>query len=302
MDALLGLARTYALQRDLESAEEYYLLTVKAWPDYWGGYNELGAFYFDNNHHPEALKEWRRVVELDPESASGRNNLCSAQIKLGNYLEAISECNLALKKPAPDIYVNLGAAYYYLGQSDSRNFAEAVTQIQKGLDLNRELPSLWGNRADAHFSQPGKSSEAINDYTQALLYAQRELHGRPSDDPGFAIVAEWHAKRSVAERADRPQQSAADAAEAINKIRNVLDPDEKMAPRKNQDCAECLASGVLVYHLLEDATRPDHRQQSLVLLELALKQRYSLASLENDPFLREIRAGRNYQQIVSKYR
>ncbi|GEM_PF-560268 len=302
MDALLGLARTYAHQRDLESAKEYYLSTINAWPDYWGGYNELGAFYFESGHYPEALKEWRRVVELDTESVSGRNNLCSVHIKLGNYLEAINECNLALKKPAPEIYVNLGAAYYYLGQSDSSNFAEAVTQIQKGLDLNRELPSLWGNRADAHFFQPAKSSEAINDYTQAILYAQQELHGSASDNPGFAIIAEWYAKRSVAERADRPQQSAADAAEAINKIRNVLDLDEKMSPRKNQDCVECLASGVLIYHLLEDAARPNYRQQSLALLELALKQPYSLASLENEPFLREIRASLNYQQIVSKYR
>jgi tetratricopeptide (TPR) repeat protein len=301
-DALMGLARAYEdplnRQRDLEIARQYYLKMIEAWPNYWGGYNELGAFYFENGQFREALEEWRKVVALDPESASGHSNLCIAHIKLGNYSQAVYECNLALRKSAPEIYANLSAALIY-----QENYAEAIAQIEHGLALDGKMPALWGNRGDAHSCMLDRNyPEAAKDYTQAIRYGEQQLQALPSDDPGFADIAVWYAKRSVAERASDPQRSAADAREAIRKIRNVLYPDERMAPRKNQNCFDCLTSGVLVYHLTEELAPPAHRRQSLEYLRLALTLRRSPFGFENDPFLRALRMDGNYQRIISQYR
>ncbi|MGH9848976.1 MAG: protein kinase domain-containing protein, partial [Blastocatellia bacterium] len=114
LEAMMGLAGAYDdpfnPQRNATAAGETYLKIVAAWPDYWGSYNELGGFYFGDGQFQEALDQWLRVVEMDPASASGHNNLCAAHLRLGNYLEAINECKLALQKPAPDVYANLSAA------------------------------------------------------------------------------------------------------------------------------------------------------------------------------------------------
>ncbi|MGH9833595.1 MAG: hypothetical protein ACREBD_37355, partial [Blastocatellia bacterium] len=163
-------------------------------------------------------------------------------------------------------------------------------------------PELWGNQADALFFLPDKRRETINSYTQAILLGERMMQGREAADPGFALIAEWYAKRSAAESAINPPQSAADAREAINKIRHVLAPDEQKSPRQNKDCVECLASAATVYHLTEELAPRAQREQSLVFLELAVKSRYSRASLENDPFLRTLRLDYNYQRIINQNR
>ena len=306
LEAMMGLAAVYEdqfnPQRDPDAAKEAYLKMVAAWPDYWGSYNELGGFYFGIGQFQEAIGQWRRVVEMDPASASGHLNLCAARIRLGDYVEAINECKLALQKPAYDVYVNLSAAHYYLGQIDPRNFEEAVVQAQEGVKLDGKRPELWGAQADALFFQRDKRRETIDSYTQAILLGERMMQGREAADPYFALIAEWYAKRSEAEIAADPPQSIADAREAINKIRYVLAPDEQMSPRRNQDCVECLASAAMVYHLTEELTPRAQREQSLVFLELAVKSHYSRASLENDPFLRALRLDDNYQRIINQNR
>lgn len=304
LEALMGLAAAYDdpfnPQRDFDVAKDTYLKIVAAWPDYPGGYDELGGFYFGNNMFQEALNQWLRVIEMDPASASGRLNLCAAQLRLGNYQEAINECRLALQKPAPDVYTNLSAAHYYLGQTNPLNFAEAVAQAQEGIKLNDKRPELWGNQADALFFLTDKRRETIDGYTQAIRLGEQMMQGREAADPGYALIAEWYAKRSAAESAINPSQSVADAREAINKIRHVLAPDEQKSPRQNQGCVECLASAATVYHLTEELAPRAHREQSLVFLELAVKSRYSRASLENDPFLRTLRLDHNYQRIINQ--
>jgi Flp pilus assembly protein TadD len=97
-EATLGLARAYELKGDFDRAEQLYKQAVALRPDYWGGYNELGAFYFERGRYKDAADCWRTVTDLLPLNPYGWSNLGSAELYQAQFGAAQGSFNQSIRQ------------------------------------------------------------------------------------------------------------------------------------------------------------------------------------------------------------
>jgi TolB-like protein/Flp pilus assembly protein TadD len=158
-----------ALQLDDGLAEAHTTLALALW--YYG---------FDFS---QALKEFQRAIELNPNYATGHqqygNNTLSA---LGRFDDAIAEGKRAVELDPLSLVINadLGMNYHY-----ARRYDEAIAQLRKTLEMD---PGYYYAHVDLGqvFSAKGAFDEAIAEYQQA-----RSLN----DDP-FVLGLLGHAYAS----------------------------------------------------------------------------------------------------------
>jgi len=83
---------------------------------YTDAYNNLGSIFFDKGMFDEAINAWKRMVEIDPNSADAYYNLGNAYDEKGMFYDAV----LAWKR-ALEINPDIMDAHYNLGFVYNRN-------------------------------------------------------------------------------------------------------------------------------------------------------------------------------------
>ena len=58
-----------------KNAEAEYKRAIALQPNFWGGYNKLGAFYYGQGRYADAIPQFQKVVQLVPDNQRGYNNL-----------------------------------------------------------------------------------------------------------------------------------------------------------------------------------------------------------------------------------
>jgi tetratricopeptide (TPR) repeat protein len=185
-----GLGVVYADLGHHEEAIAEYQRAIELDPQYAFPHNGLGTVYEDLGHHEEAIAEYQRAAELDPQRAYPHNNLGNIYRDLGRYEEAIAECQQAIKLDPQDAYPhnNLGNVYYDLGR-----YEEAIAKYQRAIELDPQHAYLHKNLGDG-YRVLGRHDEAIAEYQRAIEF-----------DPQFAYaydnMAEIFSQRGEYERA-----------------------------------------------------------------------------------------------------
>jgi len=188
-EPLRGAADAYEKLGDIASAESAYQQAIALRPQYWGGYNALGAFYFRQSRYPDAVRTVRRVIELAPENFQGYFNLGGVLLAQGQYSEAIAVLQRSIQiRPTLEAYSNLGGAYFAL-----RKFADAAQMYQQGLSLDDRDSVIWGNLGDALYWTPGRRADAGSAYRNAISRATAKLQVNPRDGNLLALRATYHA-------------------------------------------------------------------------------------------------------------
>jgi serine/threonine protein kinase/Flp pilus assembly protein TadD len=282
-EILLGLAIANDFSGDKkEQAERLYKEVIDArqrqgGTTYWGDFNDLGWYYFVRGRYEEAADSWREVINLYPISPTGYINLGNALLYLGCFNEAAVEYGLSITKGGETIEarVNLGAAYYYLG--DYRNSINNLKYVTDGYkaDEDTNLIIAWGNLGDS-YSQIGQPIEAQNAYNTALKLADKHLMQLRGDYQVTALKAEFLAKLNSPGQSDGQNGP-------VNLIEKTLD--------SNLNCLECIASAVVVYHL---AKKDD---MALRMAVRSVDEGYSPYLLINNPQLIELRKQAEFRRI-----
>ena len=107
--------------------------------------------------YAEALAEWRRAVETDPEDDGARNGLAVSLAKIGSDDEALTNFRKAteLNPRFVDAYYNLGVLLAQMGK-----LHEAITEWQKAVEVTPNYAKGHYSLGDAYY-QMGRIPEAL---------------------------------------------------------------------------------------------------------------------------------------------
>jgi serine/threonine protein kinase/tetratricopeptide (TPR) repeat protein len=190
MDAITTLASLYNRTKRFREAEDTYRRAITLRPDYWLSYNQLGAFYFSQARYEDALQMFSAVASLTPESALGDKNAGAVLIALGRYEEAEKRLKRSSDiEPSAQTYSNLSVCASFQGR-----YREAVTLLQKSVELDDRNHLSWRNLGDAYAMVPDLKFRAPEAYRKALELVELRLKVSPNNADHLLSAALYQAK------------------------------------------------------------------------------------------------------------
>jgi eukaryotic-like serine/threonine-protein kinase len=162
-------------------------------PQFWGGFYELGAFYYRNGRNAEAATEFEHVLQMTPDNALAQATAGGVLQLLHRDAEAEQHLRSSIQlQPSYVAYTNLGAMY-----SRQRRWAEAASTTHKALEINASDWSAWANLGLA-CEWLNRTSEAEEAYRneQARLEALLKVGGDDAEmlaELGL-VYSRWHSR------------------------------------------------------------------------------------------------------------
>jgi serine/threonine-protein kinase len=264
--AFRGLASAYSAQGRPEEAESTYNRAIDLKPDYWAGYKDLGVFYFRLGRYENAAASFRTVIELIPNHVRCYSNLGATYLMLERWDEARKTFERSLEiEPTYRAYTNLGILSY-----TQKDYAEAARMLESALELNDSDYLVWGNLASAYYWAPGERDSADATYRRAAQLAEERRQLNPNDADVLADLAGYHSMTGA-------------RAEALDLFERAL----AMAPQ-NVGIMYRAGHGYEVLGM---------RDEALLWLGKALENGHSLAEIEGDPWLTELRSDPRFEDL-----
>lgn len=128
------------------------------------GYNGRGYYLFNQAKYNEAINDFNKSIELDPDDAHAYNLRGMVYMNNDRNNEAIDDFNKAIDL-APgnaDTYVNRGWVYMNEGKNN-----EALEDYNKAIELDPEYEVAYNNRG-IYFIHENRNDEAIRDFNKAI--------------------------------------------------------------------------------------------------------------------------------------
>ena len=149
--------------KNLEAIEEYSK-AIELNPDYELAYNNRGLAYYNLNEYETAIRDYNRAIKVEPDFAFAYYNRGSAYHKLGRYDEAMQDYNksLELDPTDADVYNNRGMLFYDLEQ-----YNDAMDDFKISIKINPANAEPYNNRGLVYYTL-GQYSEAVDEYTRAI--------------------------------------------------------------------------------------------------------------------------------------
>lgn len=161
-----GTAQRNAVWR---SPESLWRDAVAKSPDSARAQTNLGVALADQGRRDEALRHYRRALQLDPRSFCALNNLGNVHFALGRTEQAARAYAQAVRL-APsyaEAHSNLGAALEKLGRLD-----DALASCREALRLRPDYADAHNNAGNA-LRAAGRSQESVADYERAIALYRR---------------------------------------------------------------------------------------------------------------------------------
>ncbi len=170
----LGVA--YKKKGMLDEAIKEYRKTIELNPSFVRAINNIGYIYYERKQYDLAIEEYKKAVSIDPEFAEGYLNMGLVYYDLKMYDDAIEAYNKAIdvNYTKYQAYSNLIAAYAQKGM-----FKESLDAFNKGVKVYPGFADLYKNAGLVH--------RMMNDDAQALVYWNKYLRLSP-DAPDAKII------------------------------------------------------------------------------------------------------------------
>lgn len=267
VEAFRSVARVHEAQGKFDEAEKIYQEIARLRPNDFNVQNYLGAFYYRQSRWQDALAAFQETVRLNPHYVGGLSNLGSLYFSLRRWRDAqhIFE-RLLLVIPTYETYSNLGTIYFYEGL-----YRDAAEMYKKALEEKDIDYQVWGNLAESFYWTPGERDQARPYYRRAISLAEKELQGKPDDPVVISFLASYHGRLG-----DRSRTLS--LLERLEKLKN-------------------LTPGVLF--LMADAyEQVKKRDHALRWIQAALDRGYSLAEIEHNPALFNLRSDQRFREFL----
>lgn len=140
-------------------------------PDLAEGYNSRGLLHWGSKHAEEALADYGKAIALNPRMAKGYNNRAIVYYHLGRYDEALADYARAIESSPEyaEAYYNRGNLY-----KAAKRYDEALADYSKAIELKAGFVEAYINRGLTYDSMK-RYKEAIADYTRAIEFQSGSL-------------------------------------------------------------------------------------------------------------------------------
>jgi len=163
-----GIAYHQMLQLDV--AEKYYRLSVRANPHYPEAINNLGTIYFSRKSYRRAVTEYKKALRINPQSASIWGNLGSGYFERKDYKRAAESWQKALALD-PEVFENRSTQGVLIQQQTVEERAKYHIALART------------------YAQAGMNDHALIYIRKALEEGFKEKK-KLADDPAFAHLKE----------------------------------------------------------------------------------------------------------------
>ncbi len=161
--ALFGLARGAEGEKKYAEAVRLYSAAIMRTP-FYGFYNNRGIILGDLGLNEQAIQDFDKAIELNPEYPDHYYNRGSAFDEQGEYEKAIQDYDRAIELKPEDAkaYANRGVSYYNQGE-----YEKAIQDFDMAIALNQEYAIAYANRGNIFYLQ-GEYEQAIQDFDRAI--------------------------------------------------------------------------------------------------------------------------------------
>ncbi len=138
----------YRSQENLNQALLDYSRAIEINPDYDQAYYNRGIVYRSQENLNQAILDYNRAIEINPNYADAYNNRGVAYRHQGNLNQAILDFSQAIEinPKYAEAYNNRGVAYRHLG-----NLNQAILDFSQAIEINPNYAKAYNNRAMAYF-------------------------------------------------------------------------------------------------------------------------------------------------------
>ena len=126
--------------------------------------------------HKDAIADYDRAIELNPQDAIAYNSRGTAKDNMGNYEDAIADYDRAI-----EFDPKYAMAYGNRGNTKSKlgNYEDAVVDINRAIELNPQDATAYGNL--------GNTKLQMADYEGSIAAADRAIELNPQDARAYSI-------------------------------------------------------------------------------------------------------------------
>jgi len=144
-----------------------------------------GCALFGEGKHDEAIAEYTKAIELDPNYAHAYNNRGVAYKNKGQYELAIADYNRAI-----ELDPNYAHAYYNRGVAykNREQYELAIADYSKAIELDPEDSSVWNSKGVC-LSRLDRYEEALECYDKALQIDPDYAYAKNNKDRLIAFMA-----------------------------------------------------------------------------------------------------------------
>ncbi len=138
----------YRSRENLNQALLDYSRAIEINPDYDQAYYNRGIVYRSQENLNQAILDYNRAIEINPNYADAYNNRGVAYRHQGNLNQAILDFSQAIEinPKYAEAYNNRGVAYRHLG-----NLNQAILDFSQAIEINPNYAKAYNNRAMAYF-------------------------------------------------------------------------------------------------------------------------------------------------------
>jgi len=169
---------------------------IKKFPNLSLAYNNRGKFYYQQGKKEEAIQDFLRSAELDPDNESAQNNVGYILMENNKVPEAINYF-----KRAVEIHPEFADGYFNLGNAYARQHAyvAAIEAYTLSISIQSENPGVWNNLGNV-YKESNIPDSALHAYEQSLKLNPRgksamtgmgELYEQAADT---TKALEWYKK------------------------------------------------------------------------------------------------------------
>ena len=160
------LIRGYAYieLNEYEQAIKDFNKVIELNPNYAEDYYGRGYAYAELNEYERAIEDYDRTIALNPKFAEAYYNRGLAYAELNEYKRAIEDYGkaIALNPDDAGAYNNRGLAYAELKEHE-----RAIEDYDRAIELNPDDAAAYNNRGNA-YAKLNKYERAIKDYSRAI--------------------------------------------------------------------------------------------------------------------------------------